>query len=154
MSNVLQPLNLPPYPFKLREVGGGHQIYDDIRQKWLLCTPEEWIRQHFVKFLEVELGYPRGLIALEIGLPNGAKMQRADIVVYGKNQQPLVIVECKSPQVPLSTTTFEQAARYNAVLKVPILMVTNGLEHYCAQVDLVNASWKFLAEFPRYESLM
>jgi hypothetical protein len=153
MSEILQPLNLPAYPFKLRPVDKGHEIFDEVRGKWLLCTPEEWVRQHFVMFLLRNFEYSKGLLAIEIGLTVNGQKKRADIVVYNSNRSPVMIVECKSTKIKLGTSTFEQAASYNMALKVPFLVITNGKDHYCAQIDHASMSWKFVDHIPTWDEI-
>lgn len=126
----VQELNLPSYSFKLKRVGEHTQIYDDIRRKWLVCTPEEWVRQHVVKWLESR-GYPQSLTAVEHALKLNGMTKRADVVVFGRNGKPFLLVECKAPEVKVNQQVLDQAARYNLTLGVPFLLLTNGLQHYC-----------------------
>jgi hypothetical protein len=128
----VQPLNFPTYSFQLREGGGSRQIYDVFRRKWLVLTPEEWVRQHAAMYL-IDSGYPRGLMALEKSLVLNGMQRRADIIVYDRAGAPFLLVECKSTDVKISQKTIDQAARYNLTLKVPYLFITNGLNHYCLQ---------------------
>ena len=153
MSEIFRPLNLPPYPFKLRPVNNGHEIFDEVRGKWLLCTPEEWVRQHFVMHMLKNLGYSAGYLAIEIGLTVNQQKKRADIVAYNPNRSPVLIVECKSAKIKLGTSTFEQAARYNMALKVPFLMITNGLDHYCARIDHAKERWDFMDHIPTWDEI-
>ncbi len=128
----MQPLNFPTYSFQLREDGSSRQIYDVFRRKWLVLTPEEWVRQHAAMYL-IDLGYPSGLLALEKSLVLNGMQRRADIIVYDRQGLPFLLVECKSTDVKISQKTLDQAARYNLTLKVPYLFITNGLNHYCLQ---------------------
>lgn len=127
----LPPLNLPTASFRIRETEGSSQIYDSIRKKFVALTPEEWVRQNFLNFLVTEKNYPASLMGVEMLVRVNQLSQRADIVVYHRDGKPWLIVECKSPVINLNEEVFYQAARYNSVLKVPYIAVTNGMEHYC-----------------------
>jgi hypothetical protein len=119
-----------------------------LRKKWLVLTPEEWVRQHAVQYLIQQKGYSSGLIHLEKGLKVNGLSKRADIVCYNRKMEPQLLVECKAPEIKLSQATFDQAARYNMTLRVPLLMITNGIEIYCAAIDFENSSYRFLEEVP------
>lgn len=147
-------LQFPQYPFKLRGEAGAEEMWDEIRRKWVVCTPEEWVRQHCIRFMVEACGYPPGLLAVEKGLKVNGLSRRTDVVVYSRQQQPILIVECKAPEVALSQATFDQVARYNLTLRVPYLLITNGLSHYCCKVDFESNSYSFLREIPRYEELV
>ncbi|MFT3737741.1 MAG: type I restriction enzyme HsdR N-terminal domain-containing protein [Breznakibacter sp.] len=149
----MQPLNLPRFPFRTRTSAGKPQIFDDTRKKFVALTPEEWVRQHFVKFLQIGYKFPPSLMAIEMPVEINGLKQRADIVVYNRNGQPMVIVECKAPNVPVTNHIFDQAARYNLKLKVDYLMITNGLVHYCAKLDHQNGTYRLLNVLPMFESL-
>jgi hypothetical protein len=146
----MQKLNLPQYPIKLKEEKGTKYIFDPIRKKYLVLQPEEWVRQNFIQYLIKDKGYSANLIAIEKGLKLNELQKRADIVVYDKNADPIVLIECKAPKVKINQAVFEQIARYNIVFKVPYLVVTNGLDHYCAKVNLKANSFEFLKELPDY----
>ena len=118
-----------------------------------MLQPEEWVRQNFIQFLIHEKGFPASLIAIEKGLKLHELQKRADIVIYDKGLKPIVLIECKAPKIKINQEVFEQVARYNMVFKVPYLIVTNGLEHYCAKVDLSANSFQFLKELPNYKAL-
>jgi hypothetical protein len=146
-------LQFPQYPFKLRGNTGSEEIWDEVRRKWVVCTPEEWVRQHCVRYLIEELGYPPGLLSVEKGLKVNGLSRRTDVVVYSRKQEPLLIVECKAPEVALSQSTFDQVARYNLTLRVPYLLITNGLNHYCCRVDFASNSYSFLQSIPHYTDI-
>ena len=150
----LTPLNLPTYPIKLKEEKGGKYIFDAIRKKYLKLQPEEWVRQNFIQFLIQEKNYPASLIEIEKGLKVNALQKRADIVINSNLGSPLVLIECKAPKVKITQETFEQVARYNTVFKVPYLIVTNGLDHYCAVIDFTTNSFEFKKDIPRYKELL
>jgi len=149
----MQELNLPQYPIKIKEEGGTRYIFDSIRKKYLVLLPEEWVRQNFIQFLIHEKNYAASLIAIEKGLKLNELQKRADIVIYDNMAKPIVLIECKAPKIKINQEVFEQVARYNMVFKVPYLVVTNGLEHYCAKVDFKTNSFEFLEDIPDYKAL-
>jgi len=126
-------------------------IFDEIRKKFILLTPEEWVRQHVVQFLLQDKKYPKSYINVEklIKIKNLSK--RYDGVVFQRNGEIFLLIECKAPEVPISQQTFDQIARYNLVLKAKYLMVTNGLNHYFCQMDFENEKYVFLKELPEYK---
>lgn len=142
------PLNLPPYPFKLRQKESVVFIFDELRRKDLVLTPEEWVRQHFVQFLVIQKKYPKTLIKLEGGLKLNKLQKRTDILVFDKSGETQILVECKATSVKITQDVFEQAARYNMVHKVKYLVVTNGLQHYFCIMDYEKNSYQFLEELP------
>lgn len=146
----MQKLNLPSYTFKLKSNEKHTLIFDNLRKKYLVLTPEEWVRQHYVQYLVQEKNYPVSLIALEKQLTINNLKKRTDIVVYNKDGQPEIIVECKAPHIKISQDTFDQIARYNLQLKAKYLIVTNGLEHYYCSMDFENENYQFLKEIPSY----
>ena len=146
----MEKLNLPQYPIKIKEEGGKQYIFDPIRKKYLVLQPEEWVRQNFIQFLIQEKQYPASLIEIEKGLKLNELTKRADIVVSDNYGKPSVLIECKAPKVKINQEVFEQIARYNNVFKVPFLIVTNGLDHYCAKIDFKSNSFEFLEEIPDY----
>jgi hypothetical protein len=147
------PLNLPHFPFKITMREGLYYIFDDIRKKHLLLTPEEWVRQHFVKYLIAEKKFPSGLLKLEGGLNLNQTKKRSDILVYNNLGEKMMVIECKAPSVNISQATFDQAARYNSVYKAKWLAVSNGLQHYYARIDHANGKFLFIAELPIYQDL-
>lgn len=147
------PLNLPPHPFKLTERNKQVYIFDELRKKYLLLTPEEWVRQHFVQYLIHHKKYPKSLIKLEGGLQLNQLKKRTDILVFNKNGIADVLVECKSTTVKIDQKVFDQAARYNMVHKVSYLAVTNGLQHYFCKIDYENKSYVFIEDLPLYISV-
>lgn len=144
------PLNLPSYPFKIKEEEASVFIFDDIRKKYLLLTPEEWVRQHVVKFLIHEKNYPRTLIKLEGGLKLNALQKRTDILIFDSSGKRVVLVECKAPSVNITQKVFDQIARYNFVHRTECLIVSNGLEHYCCQIDFEQKTYRFIPEIPDF----
>jgi len=141
-------LHLPPFAFKIKEVEGKKLIFDRCRKKYVALTPEEWVRQHLVEFLITQKKYPASLIANEATIEINRMKKRCDTVIFNKMGKPAVIVEYKAPQVAISQDTFDQIATYNFALQVDYLIVSNGINHYCCQVDYVNKCYTFLEEIP------
>ena len=125
----MEPLDFPSYDFSIQEEGGRLWIDDPIRKQLVRCTPEEWVRQHAVRYLEEELQYPTGLIGVEHAFRVGSRRWRADVVCFGRSGAPLLLVECKAPGVKLNETVIDQLARYNRHLNASALYVTNGHRH-------------------------
>ncbi len=148
----MQKLNLPDYDFKFKKQQGKTYIFDDFRKKYVVITPEEWVRQNLINFLVEKKNYPKSLIVVEKGLKINDLVKRADVLVY-KNSQPILLVECKSPSVKISQETFDQISRYNLAFKVPYLLVSNGLNHYCCKIDFTNQSFRFLSDIPAFTEL-
>lgn len=146
-------LNLPPYEVRVREHCGRREIFDILRRRYVALTPEEWVRQHFVHWLTDHKGYPVALLANEVGLTVGEKRVRADTVLYSRELTPRMIVEYKAPRVTLSQRVFDQIAVYNLLLRVDYLVVSNGLETYCCQMDYEHQTYHFLKEIPDYNDL-
>lgn len=144
------PLNLPEYPVRLRQENNKTYIFDDIRKKFLVLTPEEWVRQHFIQFLIREKKYPRALIKQEGGLKLNSLQKRSDILLYNNLGEKIMLVECKAPSVKISQATFDQVARYNIIHRVKHLVVSNGLQHFCAVINFEEGSYSFLDELPEY----
>jgi hypothetical protein len=149
----MEKLNLPQYPIKIKEEGGKQYIFDSIRKKYLVLTPEEWVRQNFIQFLIQEKGFPASLVEIEKGLKLNELQKRADAVISNNNGFPIVLIEFKATSVKITQETFEQVARYNSIFKVPYLIVSNGLEHFCAKIDFTQNSFEFLKEVPNYKEL-
>ena len=148
------PLNLPTYQFNIQlNAKGNRVIFDLLRNKFVALTPEEWVRQHFVRFLIEEKHFPRGLMGNEISLIQNGIKRRCDTLVYNRNGSPLVIVEYKAPDVEISQRTFEQIVRYNMVLKALYLIVSNGITHYCCKIDYNNNNFLFLEQIPDYNEI-
>ena len=145
-------LNLPNYDFKMKTEQGSRQIFDPVRKKMVKLDPEEWVRQNLIQFLHLEKKYPTSLMAVEKGLTVNGLRKRFDILCYNNNSKPLLLVECKAPSVKISQSAFDQISIYNLQFKVPFLLVSNGLEHFCCQLDYQNNSYSFLSEIPDYQN--
>lgn len=148
--STIQPLNLPKAKLKLVKRDDQVYVWCILRKKELICTPEEWVRQHIIHFLINEKSIPEGLIASEYSLEYNGLKKRADVVVFNKEQQPLLIVECKATSVPITEKTLRQIAQYNFQLNVDFLFLTNGLEHVFCQVDRENGKLIYLEELPSF----
>lgn len=147
------PLNLPPAGLSLRSGAKGVEVYDILRAKWIVLTPEEWVRQHFVHYLTEHLGFPPSMMANEVGITLNSTSRRCDTVVYTRALEPLMIVEYKAPTVRIDREVFDQIIRYNIVLRVPYLVVSNGMSHYCLRVDASKQKCEMLTSIPLYEAL-
>ena len=146
----MERLNLPTYSFNIKFKEQRKYIFDLIRKKYVLLTPEEWVRQNFLKYLVEEKKYPASLIAVEKEFKLNKLSKRSDVVVYNRLGQSFLIVECKATTVKIDQKVFDQIARYNMKLNVEYLVVTNGLEHYCCKIDLENQNYYFLEDFPEF----
>lgn len=146
-------LNLPKAEFRIKSKENTQLIFDNVRKKYVVLTPEEWVRQHVLYYLTEIKGYPKSLIAVEKQLVVNALKKRFDILVFNKQGLPEIIVECKSPSIKISQHTFDQIARYNLKLNASYLMVTNGLSHYFCNLDNINEQYIFLKELPDYVKL-
>ena len=149
----MQQLNLPEVNLKIMNENNKLKVFDIIRKKYVALTPEEQVRQQFIHYLINEKHYPKGLLAVEKQLKVYDTEKRADIVLYNTNLKPIVIVECKAPEVTVNQKAFDQIARYNLSLKVDYLIVTNGLEHFACQLDFNTNSYRFLEEIPNYKEI-
>ncbi len=144
-------LNLPPFEHKIIKKESKATIFDIIRKKYVALTPEEWVRQHFIHYLTDHLHYARSLIRVENGLAFNRMQRRSDIIVYTRQGVARMVVECKAYQQTLSPAVFEQVARYNDTLKARYVVVTNGLDHYCCQIDHVQKTYHFMDCVPACE---
>jgi len=147
----MQNLNFPSYNFRFKNSENKVAIFDDIRKKFIILTPEEWVRQHTVQFLLQEKNYPKSHINVEKLIKVNDLNKRYDIVIFQPNGQLFLLVECKAPEVKITQDTFDQIARYNLKLKANYLMVTNGLNHYFCQMDFEKEHYVFLEELPVFE---
>ena len=143
-------LNLPKSEFKIKSSENTQYIFDIIRKKYVVLTPEEWVRQHIIHYLIVTKGYPKSLIAVEKQLIINTLKKRFDILVFNNTGLPKIVVECKSPNTKIAQSTFDQIARYNLNLNADLLMVSNGLQHYFCKLDAINEQYIFLKEIPSY----
>jgi type I site-specific restriction-modification system R (restriction) subunit len=143
-------LNLPSYSFRLKDQTNQRLIFDEFRKRWVKLTPEEWVRQNFARYLTEIKHFPASLLSVERSLRINQHDFRTDIVLFSKTGQPIVVVECKAPEVKISQQVFDQIARYNLALRVDYLIVTNGMMHYCCHFDQQTMTYSFLPEIPDY----
>lgn len=144
------PLNLPAYAAKLERSAGKLFIFDELRKKRLVLTPEEWVRQQWIQHLIQAKGYPRSLIRIEGGLRLNDMQRRSDLVVYNTHGDKILLAEFKAPAVKITQAVFVQIAHYNTVHRIPFLLVSNGLQHHYCRVDFGTGSVEFLDDLPAY----
>ena len=144
----MQPLDFPPYQFRFKNSENKIAIFDEIRKKFIILTPEEWVRQHVVHYLIYEKKYPKSWINVEKLIKMNGLTKRYDVVVFNPDGSIFLLVECKAPEIKISQHTFDQIARYNLALNANYLMVTNGLNHYFCQMDYQKENYQFLQDIP------
>ena len=142
------------YPLKIITKYQKKYIFDPIRKKHIILTPEEWVRQNFIKYLVESKNYPVGLIGVEQKLPGKDQNFRTDIVVFSRSGKAIMIIECKSEKIKISQDVFDQAAKYNFQFKADYLVVTNGINNYMSKLNYQEKSYQFLNEIPEYGSLI
>jgi len=142
------PLNLPPYPFRLRRKNEKVYIFDELRKKYILVTPEEWVRQHWIQHLINQKGVAKGLIQSEGGLKLNGLQKRTDLIVFNTIGERILIAEFKAPEIKITQQVFDQIARYNIVHKIPLLLVSNGLTHYYCKINFEDETYQFIEDLP------
>jgi hypothetical protein len=147
-------LNFPDYKFQIAEKDGKPTIFDPVRKKYVALTPEEWVRQHVIRFLVEEKKVPVMLIKAEAEIRLFKTSKRFDLAVFDRNGKPLLVVECKAPSIPLTQEVLDQAVRYNMTMKVGLLMLTNGLHHIFCKVGAQDASVQQIRELPDYSGML
>jgi hypothetical protein len=147
----MQQLNFPSYNFRFKNSENKVSIFDDIRKKFIILTPEEWVRQNTIQFLLQEKNYPKSYLNIEKLIKINDIKKRYDAVVFLPNGALFLLVECKAPEIKITQETFDQIARYNMKLNAQYLMVTNGLNHYFCQMDFENEKYIFLEELPSFK---
>jgi hypothetical protein len=150
----LKELNLPQYSFKITGKEGSEMILDPVRRRYVKLTPEEWVRQNFIQYLINEGKYPAGLLGIEVLFRFNQLKRRVDILVHNRKGEPVLIVECKSPDVKIDESVFEQIASYNMKFKVPYLVVTNGMHHYACKINHEEMKFEYLLVIPLYQDLL
>lgn len=146
-------LNFPPIAVKVKTENGRTKIWDGLRRRYVVLTPEEWVRQHFVGYLVGEKGYSAALMANEVRIELNGMSRRCDTVVYRRDLTPQVIIEYKRPDVKITQRVFSQICRYNLVMQVDYLIVSNGLEHYCCRMNYAQQTYEFLDDIPNFHAL-
>jgi len=147
-------LNLPIAELRIKKQIGKDYVFDRLRKQFVRLTPEEYVRQQFVSFLIEHKGYPSGRMVNEIEIVLGNVKKRCDTVLYDFYLQPLMVIEYKAPFAVINQKTFDQIARYNLVLQVPWLIVSNGIQHFCCRIDKDRKEYIFVNEIPEYEKIM
>ncbi len=141
------------YPIKVITKDQKKYIFDLIRKKYIKLTPEEWVRQNFIKYLVEMKNYPLGLIGVEQKLPGNNQKFRTDIVLFSKFAKAIMIIECKSEKIKITQDAFDQAAKYNIQFKADYLVVTNGINHFICKMNYQEKSYNFVKEIPDYKEL-
>lgn len=150
----MKELNLPQYSFKIKSDEKSELIFDPLRKKYVKLTEEEWVRQNFLQYLIRQGKYSPGLIGVEVMFHFNRMKRRIDILIHDRTGRPVMIVECKSPDVPIDDTVFDQIVNYNMEYRVPYIVVTNGLVHYICKVNHEEKSWEFLNVIPLFEDII
>lgn len=148
----MEQLNFPAFNFRFKNSENKVAIFDEIRKKFVILTPEEWVRQHVVHYLLHHKNYPKSLINVEKLLKVNGLTKRYDVVVFNPDGSIFILVECKAPTVKISQSTFDQIARYNLTMNALYLMVSNGHNHYFCQMDFENEKYNFLQNLPDYKA--
>jgi len=146
----MQKLNFGTYEFRFKNSENKVYIFDEIRKKFVVLQPEEWVRQHVIRFLIEDKKYPKSLINVEKQLVLNGMKKRYDIVIFNSDGSILLLVECKAPTISIKQDTFDQIARYNSDLDAMYLMVTNGLTHYYCKMNKIEENYTFLKEIPEF----
>jgi hypothetical protein len=146
-------LNLPTASLRIRKQEGKDYVFDRLRKQYVRLTPEEYVRQHFVSFLIEYKQYPEGLLSNEVCIELGNVRRRCDTVLYDKFLHPQMIIEYKSPEIPLTQQVFDQVSRYNKSLRVHWLIISNGLQHYCCLINKEKGNYVFLKDIPGFGEL-
>lgn len=149
----MEALNLPTYSFTIKSEDGRSMIFDPVRRKYVVLTPEEWVRQNFLMYLVREKGFPASLIAVEKEFSFNRMKKRSDILAHNRQGEPVFLVECKAPSVQVSREVFDQIGLYNLSFRVPWLVVTNGMKHYCCRYNRETASYEFTDRIPAWDEI-
>jgi len=146
----MKTLNLPPYEYKLKQEEEKIFIFDALRKKYIVLTPEEWVRQHFIQYIINSLNYPRSLIKVEGGLTYNRLKKRSDIVIFNQVGSPWMVIECKSPDQKINNQTLQQVSIYNSTLKAKYVALTNGMKHLCCVIDHPAKLTTPVSQFPKF----
>lgn len=144
-------LNLPLATLKIRKSENQQQVFDVFRNTFINLTPEEWVRQQLLHYLVDKLQYPQNLISVEKSIDVNGQLRRYDAVIYSRITKPIMVIECKAPNIKLTQDVFDQIHAYNQSLKVDFLLISNGMQHYCIKMD--ESSWNFMDKIPKYSQL-
>lgn len=146
----MEKLNLPEYAFRTKEENGKTLIFDSIRKKFVVLTPEEWVRQNFIMYLIKEKKYPENLMAVEKQITLNQQQRRFDLLIYLRSGHPYLVAEFKAPSVKISQETFDQVVRYNMALRVERIIVSNGLQHFACEINYPENKYSYLKEIPEF----
>ena len=146
-------LNLPAAHLRTKQDDGHLSVFDELRRRYVSLTPEEWVRQHFVQFLITHRSYPTACVGNEVSLTVEGMKKRCDTVIYGQDAHPLAIVEYKAANVPITQRVFDQTWRYNMPLRVPYIIISNGMQHFCCRINYETSTTVFMADIPTYEEM-
>lgn len=144
-------LNFPLHKQRQKQQDGKQFIFCQVRKKHLVLTPEEWVRQNLISYLNIDLNYPLSLMKIERVVKGGSRTKRADLIICNSQGEPRMLIECKAPTEKLNRKTFFQVGRYNRQIQAPLLLISNGMEHYCCRLTGEN-EFKFLDGIPSYSS--
>jgi hypothetical protein len=145
---------LPEFSFKIAGEDTKRSIFDPVRKKYVKLTPEEWVRQNFVQYLIHNGKYPAGLLGIEVMFRFNNLKRRVDILVHNRSGAPVMIIECKEPDIKIDDKVFDQIVCYNMKFKLPYLIVTNGIDHFACKIDNINGTYEFLNVIPQYEDIL
>lgn len=144
-------LKYPSFNIRIKNENGKARVFDQVRKKWLVLTPEEWVRQHLINYLVNVKDYPVSLISLEKEIELNDTKKRYDVVVFNRELKPVLLVECKAPDVKITEATLEQILRYNLILGIKYLLMTNGLVDFMIKVE--NGKSAVLKEIPDFKDI-
>ena len=144
-------VDFPSYDFKVQSIGGKDQIFDPCRKKWVLLTPEEWVRQHMISFLVQYRNYPKGLFSLEKEVMYNSLQKRFDILVLDRVGNPFLLIECKAPEVKLSKKTVEQVAIYNKTIGAAFMGISNGRQHLFLKYNFEVNNYEQISDLPQFQ---
>ena len=151
----LPPLSIPCYALRMKKLDTGDlKVYDPLRKKWILLTPEEFVRQNFTRWLMDTKGYPSTLLQNEVSLNVNDTIKRCDTLALDREGKPLIVVEYKAPNVEITQEVFDQIYRYNLFLKAKYLIVSNGRRNYCCRMDYKNDTYNFIPVIPSFQEAM
>lgn len=146
---MLPQLNFPAHQQRLKTENKKSYIFCWVRKKYLVLTPEEWVRQNLISYLQHDLSYPLSLMKIERQVKGGTRQKRADLIICNRQGEPQMLVECKAPTEALNRETFFQLGRYNRYINAPLLLISNGMHHYCCTLN-ANNEFEFLETIPSY----
>lgn len=139
---------------KTKNENGVIQMLDTFRNKYVKAEPEEWVRQLLLKYLVNKCDYPAGRISVEKVLNINQLNKRFDGLVYDDEMKPLVLIECKSPYIKLSTNTLNQIMIYNIETKAPFIIMSNGIDTVMGKVDFQEKSYLWFSKILNYNELI